>query len=603
MEMIITSDIKQVKKFIKKSKKPIVCDIETTAITVGKGKILCIGMSEYGSQDILVYWPKDLKDLARVTINKAVFHNATFDMRWLKSYGMEVNTVWDTMLMAHLINENETVGLDDLGERLLGFGKEKIDIENLETLPKEEVSIYVAKDIHITKELLKWQRNHIKNNLKPGERPYSVMKNILLPAIEPLTQMEDNKLPLILSEVTKVRSEVESKLHEIDRELDSSIPPKEEWPEYLQKTTPKWGVTNWTRWWLYVYQGAECPTFGKPSKQFPEGNPSLSQATLGTISHPAAKLLSDRSTLNKLLTGFLIPLEQRGSSGRVPTSFKLHGTVTGRLSSASPAKDNPGINSQQIPRDPKIRNLFGEEGHVWIEADYSQLELRVAAVMSGDRTMQDLFTTGEDIHTYMAKKLVKQDEVTSLHRTLAKGVNFGFLYGMHSKHFANYLKETYGVTISPEDAEIFREDFFNTFQGLQPWYKKQKSVALKYGGVPNAFGRFRHLPKVYSDDYWVQEAAFRQAINSPVQSTGSDFMLLSLAKLARDLRLRSLGAKLITTVHDSVCLTAPEESSEEVAHILKNTMEGADKGLRQEFFLTADVTVSDVWGGKEIAEY
>lgn len=111
------------------------------------------------------------------------------------------------------------------------------------------------------------------------------------------------------------------------------------------------------------------------------------------------------------------------------------------------------------------------------------------------------------------------------------------------------------------------------------------------------------MPKVYAEDYWVQEAAFRQAINSPVQSTGSDFMLITLARLAGDLRLQQLGAKLITTVHDSVCLTAPYKNARRVAKILKQTMEKADDGLKEKYFLTADVSISRYWGGEVLAEY
>ena len=173
---------------------------------------------------------------------------------------------------------------------------------------------------------------------------------------------------------------------------------------------------------------------------------------------------------------------------------------------------------------------------------------------------------------------------------------------MHHNHFANYLQETYGVVISQKDAFQFREQYFDRFSGLQPWYKRQRAFAIKHGGVPNAFGRFRHLPEVYSPDYWVQEAAFRQAINAPVQSTGSDFMLISLARMARDKRLTGMGAKLITTVHDSVCLTAPAENALDVGHLLKEIMEQADDMLRTRFHLKADVTISDCWGGEPLAE-
>ncbi|AZV01743.1 DNA polymerase [Microbacterium phage Schubert] len=617
MHLLISDEWAEVQAYLAQSTAPLIFDIETTSLTVGKGQILCVAFAPYDRDDVMVWWPQSLEDIAKLRIKRGVAHNSPFDKRWLTAHGSRISIYWDTMFMAHLLDENHPIGLKELGQRLLGYKDwAQDDVSEFGTtfgqmwserrLPakaKKRVSIYAGKDVHITRELMKWQKAYIRKNLKPGENPVRVMQEIMIPAIEPLTQMEDNRLPVRTKMVASAREKVEARIHEIEKTLDASIPPKDQWPEWLQKTKPKWGSTNWTKWWLYEYQGALCPSRGKPTKTWPEGNPSLSQEALSKIDHPAARLLSERSTLYKNLTGFLVPLTDRVVDGKVSTSFKLTGTVTGRLSSSSPGADNPGINSQQIPRDKATRNLFGEKGRAWIEADFSQLELRVAAVMANERTMIGLFEAGEDIHQYMAERLVRGGEVTKEHRSLAKGVNFGFLYGMHAKHFADYLQESYGVIITSKEAEAFREEYFNTFSALPEWYRKQRKFALEHGGVPNAFGRFRHLPRVYNDDYWVQENAFRQAINAPVQSTGSDFMLISLARLARDLRLRDLGAKLVTTVHDSVCLTAPYKTARKVARIIKETMEMADDGLEQKYFLKADVTISRCWGGEPLAEY
>lgn len=656
MHAIVTDELQEVLDYLAQTDDHVITDIETTSLTVGHGQLLCMAFAPYDRDDVLVWWPQEPGHIRKLRLRKMVAHNAPFELRWLKSYGARVRCSWDTMLMAHLLEEEKPKGLKDLGERLLGykdwsddnvsgFGTEFGQFwENRASIPKaawnkskKRVSKYVAMDVHVTRELMKWQVKHCRKNLKPGENPIAVMKQLMIPAIEPLTQMEDNQLPVRLAAVRKERKRVEAAIADIERELDASIPPKYDecdecrgrgvkgsgsrqhdcaeckgtgqhqvWPDFLMKSTPKWGNTNWTKWWLYVHQGAMCPARGKPTKTWPEGAPSLAAENLGKINHPAAKLLSDRSTLYKNLTGFLIPITDRTVDGRVRTSFKLTGTVTGRLSSSSPNDETPGINSQQIPRDRATRNLFGEprdSGLLWIEADYSQLELRVAARFANERQMIHLFETGQDIHTYMAERLVRGKEITKEHRSLAKGVNFGFLYGMQDKHFAEYLFENYGVSITRPEAIAFRQEFFNTFSGLEPWYRKQRTLALAHGGVANAFGRFRHLPKVYSSDFWIRENAFRQAINSPVQGTGSDFMLLSLGKLARDLRFRELGAKLITTVHDSVCVVAPRENAIRVGRLMKRTMEAADDGLKEDYFLKVDVTISRVWGGKPLKEF
>lgn len=632
MHLLITDELSEVQEYLAQSTAPTIVDIETTSLFVGMGRILCVGFAPYDRDDVMVWWPRSLDELKQLRIPRMVAHNAPFEKRWLESYGCELRIWWDTQFMAHLLDENHPSGLKDTVIRLLGYDDWADDnvaayaeefgrFEDSKTISrkalaasKQRVSIYNGKDVHYTRELLKWQRRHIKKNLKPFENPVRVMRDIMIPAIEPLHQMEENELPVRLSVVHKRQAVVEAQIAAIEQKLDASIPDKERWPEWLQKTKPKWGNTNWTKWWLYEYQGALCPRRGKATKTWPEGNPGLSQEDLGKIDHPAARMLIERSGLYKQLTGFLNPIVERTKNGRIPTSFKLTGTVTGRLSSQSPStikskKDlldpyaKPGLNSQQIPRDKATRNLFGEKGQAWIEVDFSQLELRVAAVMSGDPEMLRLFREGIDIHTYMAKRLVRSDDITKEHRSLAKGVNFGFIYGMHAKHFADYVRESYGVVITQKEGQAFREEYFTTFGGLPEWYRKQRKEAIEFGGVHNEFGRFRHLPRVYHEDYWVQENAFRQAINSPVQSTGSDFMLISLARLARDLRLPRLGARLITTVHDSVCLTAPYSTARKVGRIVKETMEQADDTLERKFFLKADVTISRCWGGEPLAEF
>jgi DNA polymerase-1 len=620
MELMISDDWAEVEEYLALSDDITYFDIETTALTVGHGQILCIALAPLDRDDVMVWWPSSEAEIAKLRIRRGAAHNSPFDTRWLCSYGAKIRVVWDTMLMAYLQDENHPIGLKDQGMRHLGledwsdpnvkslgeefgqFWEDRVKIPRVAwKLSKKRVSIYAGKDAHIGRELLKHQRRHNKRNLRPGENPVRIMRDIMLPAVKPLQEMEANRMPVRMGMVKKTKERVQAEIAKIEQQLEKSIPPKDRWPSFVKSVN--WGNSNWTKWWLFIHQGAVCPAVGKPSKTWPDGVPSLSAENLNKIDHPAARLLVKRATLYKQLTGFLIPIEERTRDGRIGTSFKLTGTVTGRLSSSSPSDEDPGLNSQQIPRDKATRNLFGEKGLAWIEVDFSQLELRIVARLANDPTMIRLFEEGTDIHTFMAHKLVDADELTKEHRSLAKGVNFGFVYGMREKHFADYVRENYGVIINPKDAGKFRAEFFNTFGSLEDWYRKQRREAIEYGGVHNEFGRFRHLPKVYNDDYWVQENAFRQAINSPVQSLGSDFMLISLGRIARDLRVRELGARLITTVHDSVCLTAPYSTARKVGRIVQQTMEKADDGLTRKFFLKADVTISRCWGGEPLAEF
>lgn len=602
-DVIVTEDVQDVRDYLLMSP-TVAVDIETTSLTCGKGDLLCVAMARVGGGEPLVWWPKDPSELRGLHFWQGVFHNAAFDARWLRHYGAEVGVVWDTMIMAHLLEEEQPAGLKALGQRLLGYPDWSEDsIEDLSSLPRERVTAYAATDVLVTRELFEWQRSKLTDgSLAKGDNPLRVMRDIILPVLPPLESMETYGLPVRRSAMRRELAEVEREIANVEAELDAMIPPREVWPEWLQKTQPKWGNTTWTKWWLYEHQGAPVIRRGKPTKTWPDGNPSLASDVLSQIDHPAAKMLTRLAGLNKLHSAFLIPLYTRAVNGKVPTAFRVTGTVTGRLSSASPGADNPGINSQQIPRDKRIRNLFGERGKAWIEADYSQLELRVAAVLAGEDTMINLFNRGEDIHTYMARQLTGSDTPTKEQRSLAKAVNFGFLYGMQAKQFRNYLQSTFGMSITGEEAEEFREGYFRTFSKLPEWYERQKKTCIERGGVPNAFGRFRHLPNAKSTDFWQRESAFRQAINAPVQSTGSDFMLISLARIYRSEQLREWGAQLVTTVHDSVELVAPPGNIKRIAREIKRIMESADDRLDRRFLLKADVTVSKCWGGEPLWE-
>ena len=217
MQLLISDDLAEVQAYLAQSKAPLIFDIETTALTVGKGQILCVAFAPYDRDDVMVWWPSSPAELGKLRIRNGVAHNSPFDKRWLLSYGAQVRITWDTMFMAHLLDENHPVGLKDLGQRLLGytdwaddnvknlgeeFGQMWEDRKSISRkaweASKQRVSIYAAKDGHITRELLKWQRRHVKKNLKPFENPVRVMREVMLPASPALLQMEDTWLPVRL---------------------------------------------------------------------------------------------------------------------------------------------------------------------------------------------------------------------------------------------------------------------------------------------------------------------------------------------------------------------------------------------------------------------
>jgi len=251
---------------------------------------------------------------------------------------------------------------------------------------------------------------------------------------------------------------------------------------------------------------------------------------------------------------------------RMYPSFKLHGTVTGRLSCEKP-------NLQQVPRDPEVRTLItAPPGWVLVEADYSQVELRVAACLSKDRAMRRAFQTGEDIHikTAMAVTGLPAEKIDKEMRKKAKAVNFGFVYGMGATKFRNYAKVKYGVDLTEEEAHEFRERFFELYPRLPGWHERQRGFVTTHGYVRTPIGRKRRLPEIISNDRALRSGAERQAINSPVQGAASDMNLFAAIQIAKAF---PDDVRIIATVHDAVLMEVRKSKVEEILPQIKLLME------------------------------
>jgi len=230
-------------------------------------------------------------------------------------------------------------------------------------------------------------------------------------------------------------------------------------------------------------------------------------------------------------------------------------------------------NLQQVPRDPKIRSLItAPPGWTFVEADYSQIELRVAAMLSGDPMMIDIFNREDgDIHTTTAIAVSGKREVTKEERKKAKAINFGFLYGMGATKFREYARDKYGQDLTMEEAIRFRQRFFDLYSELPRWHMKQRDIVKMYGQVRTLTGRIRHLPGVFSPSEELRASAERQAINTPVQSFASDLTLASIIEIYQTIprdRCRIVG-----TVHDAILFEVRNEYIEEVTEQIKAIME------------------------------
>jgi len=255
------------------------------------------------------------------------------------------------------------------------------------------------------------------------------------------------------------------------------------------------------------------------------------------------------------------------TTGRIHTSFNQTVTATGRLSSSNPNLQNIPIRGDY---GKKIRRAFiAEKGNMLISADYSQIELRIVAALSRDKTMLEAFKKGEDIHMRTAAEIweTAPDKVTPEMRRNAKAVNFGIMYGMGAMGLAA------GTGISRDEAQAFIEKYFSVHKGIYQYLESIKQAAYAKGYVETLFGRRRYFPELQTEHQGLKSMAEREAVNHPIQGTAADLMKLAMIKLYEIPQILQGRWKMILQVHDELIFEVPEKEAEEAAKIIKKTME------------------------------
>lgn len=535
-----------------------------------------------------------------------IAHNAKFDCRWLVQFSEGVPVNFDTMLAAHMLNENRSKGLKSLARVLLGAPEWDIQIKGGKNAPPwytqhdlTDILWYNAIDTWHTMRLYLLFEEELHNQ----PRIDRVFRKLMMPASQSLVHIERRGVWVDYDALRLGAQQVDQELLRIESALMQYVPDD---PPHKANFNP----STFLRWWLFEHLGLPVLQSGKTG-------PSTAEGVLSRLAddHPVIPLLLERVKWNKFKSSFFNPyLELITPESRLHTTFKLHGTVTGRLSSGKQDADKVtgakasamrGVNLQQVPRDKLVRTLFGAPpGSTFIEADYSQIELRIAAFIAQEPTMLQLYATGQDIHMTMAMRMTGKpaSAVTSEERKKAKAVNFGFLYGMGWRKFIETAWNNYGVVVTEEEAVAFRKAFFDQFPMLQRWHARQRRLAHKYKRVESPLGRVRHLPDIDSPDSGVVSEAERQSINSPVQAFASDLCLLSLVLLDREFRRRGMRAHPIGTVHDAINFEVPDDELLEAIPLIKRTMENPpiDKlfGITVNVPIVADVCVGSRWGAK-----
>ena len=511
-------------------------DIETTGLNRYKDKITWIGVGlavdvESGLSKMLIYDasnPIELKKFKNVlrhvkeSKTRCVFQNGKFDTLFLEHHlDTRIPIDEDIMLMATAYDLAAEHGLKKMAQSYLGVPD--WDIKKKDKLGGEKSIVvpYLKCDVKYTWQLYQYFYSHM-NALQ-----IKLYKKLLRPAYRTYRDIERNGLYLDLKGMKEVKRKYQKEEENLAAQLRS-----------LHDIN--WNSSVQVAHVLFDLEG--MPVILKTAK----GAPSTSAEVLRELSmkgYEIPKLLlqyKDASTRNKM---FLNRWEDDCYESRIHPSFNLTNVVSGRTSCNNP-------NLQQVPRTKDIRGLFsGSPGMILFEADYSQLELRVAAHYANEKTMLKIYKENGDIHTETAKLFTNGREPTKEERGKAKAVNFGFLYGMQAKKFVAYALNSYGQTFTLQEAKHIRDLFFAKYSRLLPWHREQEELCEMQGGISNMFGRFRRLPLIYSANKWERASAARRAINTPVQGSGSDMLISAVTQINKELKgIAWIGA----TVHDSI---------------------------------------------------
>lgn len=518
--------------------------------------------------------------------HKLVAQNGKHDNLQLAGAGVFLQHRFDIMLASHLVDENRPKNLGALSQNYLGAdvykGMVETKPEKIMGEPIKKLCLYNGYDTGYTRQIYP----KLKQELVDNPRLMRLFSKLLMPASHVIQEVEyrgayvDQKL--LWERMRKLQGYIDERKAVLYEHLPAKWPDREDF---------NFNSTQQLARWLFSKRGLGL----SPLEMTKSGNPSTKEAVLLHYhDHPAVKALLEYRTLQlKWMNTNLAPWSLRlDARSRLHTTYKLYGTVTGRLSG----------DLQQVPRDTFIRGVIGAPpGWLFVEADFSQIELRIAAHVAQEKRMQRAFLMGEDLHLLTAMDLTGKsaNEVTKEERKMAKPVNFGFLYGMYPKKFVKYAFENYGVDFTLAQAEKAREKYFRSFPDLLRWHDRQKRLANTYHRVSSPLGRVRHLPDILSSDNGVRMEAERQAINSPVQATASDMMLFAMTKLRNELNPHEAG--MVLTLHDSICFEIREEMVGEYMPLIKETMEGLPLkktfGFECSVPIIAEVEASTHWKG------
>ena len=555
-----------------RTKEFLCLDTETTSTSAIDAELVGLSFSVAEHEAFYVAIPANREEALRiVNIFKPVYEdphivkigqNIKYDLEVLRNYNIRlVGPYWDTMIAHYLIQPELRHNMDYMAETLLNYQTVHIDEligprgkhqRSMRELAPSEVYEYACEDADITLQL--------KNRLEPMLREYEceeLFYKLEMPLMPVLAEMEMNGVCLDTESLAETSKVLTNRMNEIEQSI-------------YELAGEKFNISSPRQVGDILF--AKMKIVEKPKKtktgQFVTSEEVLTQ--LQGKHEIVADILAYRG-LKKLLSTYVdnLPTLVNPKTGHIHTSFNQCVTATGRLSSSDPNLQNIPVRGED---GKEIRKAFvPEPGCLFFSADYSQIELRVMAHLSGDQAMIDAFRSGYDVHAATAAKVYKKDigEVTRDERSKAKRANFGIIYGITVFGLAERLN------ISRDESKQLIDGYFETFPQVRDYMEKAKETARRQGYVTTLLGRRRYLPDINSQNATVRGFAERNAINAPIQGTAADIIKVAMIRIFERFQKENIRSKMILQVHDELNFSVLQEEKEKVEKIVLEEMQNA----------------------------
>lgn len=524
-------------------------DTETTSISPFDSELVAVALSWSKGKGYLVHFSESQEEtMAKLKILQPLFENSRimkigqnikFDIQVLANYGIEVKgPLFDTMIAHYLLEPDMRHNMNLLSETYLSYspihiesliGEKGVNQKNMRSVGIDKIKEYAVEDADVT-----WQLKEIFLPKLKSEGLARLAQDIEMPLIRVLADMERNGVKLNQEDLRSISSGLREEIISLEQEIYSLAG-----TEFNISSPKQLGDI------LFLRMKLDDKARVTKTKQFVT-NEEILQRLSGR--HPIINKVLEYRGLKKLLSTYLEPLPQMvdKKTGRIHTSFRQAVASTGRLSS-----DNPNL--QNIPvrdeRGREIRKAFVPgEGNIFLSADYSQIELRLMAHLSKDKSMIEDFLSGSDIHAATAAKIfgVEISDVTREMRSRAKTANFGIIYGISSFGLSERL------TIGRKEAKELIDGYFNSYPGVKRYMDESIRKAREKGYVTTMFGRRRYLRDIHSRNQVVRGNAERNAINAPIQGSAADIIKVAMVRIHQKMKEERYVSKMILQVHDEL---------------------------------------------------